>query len=351
MPDLKLLNIDRVPAQGVKELLDNNVIGTPGKSMMYQHLQAAEKYTIITQPFFVSLVRRSKVIATCCFCKREASNRGVVGESYYVRYFTFHPSLRKLGDKYIERPQEDGVLRREIRSLLSGADFEAKAPHFFYAYIDGGNVRSEAFVKSFGFEKVGSFVSLVFSRFNPRLSKNIKKLSPDEWGDFKPMLLRFYSDHVLVTDENLFYKENYFVVREQGEIVAGIQANPENWRVHDMPGKAGKVMINVFPKVRLLSKIFHPNYRFVTIEGVYYRPGHEKKLATLLTHALAANGVYSAVICIDPTSRLYPVMQSLGLGLVSKLRKPKRVDVVVKSNGVDLATMKGPVYVSAFDVS
>ncbi|MEQ9097796.1 MAG: hypothetical protein RIF36_13280 [Imperialibacter sp.] len=351
MPDLKLLNVDRVPTQGVKELLDNNIIGTPGKSMVYQHLQAEDKYMSIPQPFFVSLVRRSKVIATCCFCKRETSNRGVVGESYYVRYFTFHPSLRKLGDKYIERPHEDGVLRREIRSLLSGADFEAKAAHFFYAYVDGGNVRSEAFVKGFGFEKVGSFVSLVFSRFNPRLSKTVEKLSPDEWDDFKPRLLKFYSDHALVTDENLFYEGNYFVIREQGEIVAGIQANPENWRVDDMPGKAGKVMMNVFPKVRLLSKIFHPNYRFVTVEGVYYKSGHEKKLAQLLAHALAVNGVYSAVNCVDPTSRLYPVMQSLGLGLVSKLRKPKLVDVMVKSNGVDVADLNGPVYVSAVDVS
>jgi hypothetical protein len=305
----------------------------------------------IPQPFFVSLVRKSKVIATCCFCKRETNNLGVAGESYYVRYFTFHPSLRKLGDKYIERPQEDGVLRREIHSLLSGQHLEAGSAHFFYAYVDGGNIRSEAFVKSFGFEKVGSFVSLVFSRFNARLSKTVEKLSQEEWDDFKPQLRKFYSDHIMFTDENLFYKGNYFVLREKGEIVAGMQANPEHWRVHDMPGKGGKVLMKLFPRLKFLSKIFHPDYRFASIEGLYYKEGHEQRLTVLLEHVLAVNRVYSAVICVDPTSRLYPVMQSLRLGLVSKLRKPKPVDVMMKSNGADLSGLKGPVYVSAFDVS
>ncbi len=347
----RLLKIEQAPSEGVRSLLDNNLIGTPGKSMVYQHGQAAEKYQAIPDPYFVSLVRKTKVLATCCFCRRSINDQGIRVEAFYVRYFSFHPSIRRMGEKARLKEQSDGELRQEIQQLLSGEYFDTAGPHFYYAYIDGGNVRSEAFVRSFGFEKIGSFVSLVFSRFYPRQSQHVQRMTPEEWEAFKSVLLHFYKDHTLVTDENLFYQHNYFVIREKGEVVAALQANPERWMVHDMPGPAGKVMMKVFPRFKFLSKIFHPNYRFATIEGIYYKPGHEQKLVKLLEHALHTHAVYSAVICLDPTSRIYRVVQSLGLGLVSKLRHPKAVDVMVMSQGLAFSGKEGPVYVSAVDVS
>jgi hypothetical protein len=351
MASIQLLTIARDPDRGVLELLTNNVIGTPGSSMVYQHLLAAEKCLAIPQPYFVSLVRKSKALGTCCFCQRSVSNGPESIEGYYVRYFTFHQSLRKLGDKFIDRPKEDGVLRREIQELLTGSQFQAAPEHLYYAYIDKGNTRSEAFVKSFGFEKVGSFVSLVFSRFRPRLSVKVQQLSPEEWLAFKPELLAFYQDHMLVSDENLFYKQQYFVVREGGEIVAGLQATAEKWRVFDMPGWAGKVMMKAFPRSRVLSKIFHPDYQFAAVEGIYFKPGYEKMLGALLEHVLAFHGVYSVVLCLDPTSKIYTAVGKLKQGFVSKIRKPKEVNVVAKGNGLESGDWKKPVYVSGFDVT
>lgn len=351
MDGLKLLRVEQVPDQGIKALLNNNVVGTPRRSMVYQHGRAEDKYMSIPSPFFVSLVRKSKVIATCCFCKREVWSQGEKHAAYYVRYFTFHSSLRKLGDKYIDRPNDDGVLRREIRELLTGRHFGGSGPNYFYAYVDSGNTRSEKFVAGFGFQQVGSFASLIFSRFNPQIARRAERLTREERTAFKTRLLAFYSDHALVTDENLFTGGNYYVIKEEGQIVAGLQGHAEQWRVSHMPGRSGWLMMNVFPRVGLLRKIFNPDYRFAAIEGIYYLPGYEHHLTALLEHVMAVNKVYSAVICLDPASKVHAVVRSLRLGLVGKLRGEKHVSVMAKANDADLSDLTGPLYISVADVT
>lgn len=347
-----ILRIDEHPSEGVKALLDNNVIGTPGRSMVYQHGRAAEKYGAIPRPFFVSLVRKKRVLGTCCFCERKLLNGGNEETAYYARYFTFHPAMRKLGDIFLDRKGSGGALRKEVEKVVTGGLFPGGAKdNFFYAYVDQGNERSRRFTESFGFRKIGSFTSLVFSRFYPSTSARVVRLSPEQWKAFKPELLNFYGDHRMVTDENLYFGGNYFAVIANGRVVAGLQANPERWKVHDMPGVAGRLMMKVFPRIGLLSKLFNPDYRFVAVEGVYFQPGYAQELETLLQHVLALNGVNSAVICLDPSSKVYRQVKKLRLGLVSRLRKEKAVDVIARANGIDISRQPGPLYISAVDVT
>lgn len=346
-----LLHIETTPSQGVRKLLDNNVLGSPGKSMVYRQLKTREKYVHLLQPFFVSLVRNTRVLATCCFCKRDFSAFGRQKEGYYVRYFSFHDSFRKSGYRFLDKPEKAGVLRSEIAGLLSGERFGAESNNFFYAYLDGDNIRSKKLTESFGFKKIAHFSSLVFSRLYPKQHLQVKKLTHEEWLDFYPALLKFYADHNLFTAENLFYEGNYYVFVQDGEIVAGMQANPEHWRVHDMPGLSGKILMKLFPAFSSLSKIFHPDFRFLSIEGIYYQEGQSHFLQDMLSHLLATHGLYSAILCLDPTSKEYEAVHALDMGLVSKIRKPKLMEVIVKQNGNSEASITGPVYISTFDVT
>ena len=344
---LQTLLIERKPGAGVKQLLRDNIIGTPGKSMVYQHLKTGEKLRHIPHPYFVSLVRNKKVLATCCFCRREANGRTL----FYARYFSFHSALRKRGDKQPGRAGSSSLVREEIHQLLSGRYFDASSNSIFYAYIDSDNERSGRLTAEFGFLRVGSFASLVFSRWRPKASPHVHRLSEGEWKAFKPELMRFYSDHTFFTTENLFYKGNYFVLRENGEIVAGIQANPEEWKVYEMPGFSGKILIKVLPRFKLMKRIFSLHYHFVSIEGIYFRKGYESKLEPLMNHVLKAFGVHSAVLCLDVSSAICRAIKKLDLGLMSRLRKEKLMDIVVKENGGQHIDPAKPAYVSCFDVT
>ena len=69
--NFKFLRIVRSPTEEVLEILNNNVIGTPGHGMLYQHLRVGDKITRIAAPYFVNLISGTKTIGTCCFCRRE----------------------------------------------------------------------------------------------------------------------------------------------------------------------------------------------------------------------------------------------------------------------------------------
>lgn len=315
--------------------------------MVYQHLKTGEKLRHIPHPYFVSLVRNKKALATCCFCRRESDGHTM----FYARYFSFHEGLRKRRDKQLGRAGRNSLVREEIHQLLSGMYFGASEDNIFYAYLDSNNERSRRLTEEFGFRRVRSFASLVFSRWRPKASPHVHRLSEGEWMVFKTELLRFYSDHTFVTTENLFYRGNYFALRENGEIVAGIQANPEEWKIYEMPGFSGKVLMNIFPRFKFLKRIFSAHYHFVSIEGIYFRKGYESKLEPLINHVLNAFGVHSAVLCLDVSSAIYHEINKLDLGLMSRLRKEKLMDIVIKENGGQYIDLAKPAYISCFDVT
>ncbi len=344
---LQTLLVEREPSAGVTNLLLNNTIGTPGNSMVYRHCKTQVKLQHLPEPYFVSLRKKEAVLATCCFCKREEKGTTL----FYVRYFSFDEKFRKRGGQYLESPEKNSVIRNDIHQLLSGSYFGQTSPgNIFYAYLDPQNERSRRLTEEFGFRRVGSFASMVFSRLSPRSVASAGALSANEWAAFKEELTAFYRSHRFFTLENLFYQGNYFVLKEHGEIVAGLQANPEEWRVLEMPGIGGKLLMNVFPRFKPLQKIFSPQYRFLSLEGIYYKSGKERALEKLFEHVLHHFGVYSAVICLDTTSPVYRFAKKLDFGLMGMLKKEKLMDVVVKENGPVISTT-GPFYISCFDVT
>ncbi len=65
--EFKYLSISNKVTPEIFSLLDNNIIGTPGVSMVYEHLNVWEKVTKIQEPHFVNLVRKQNILGTCCF--------------------------------------------------------------------------------------------------------------------------------------------------------------------------------------------------------------------------------------------------------------------------------------------
>jgi hypothetical protein len=117
--NFRFLRISRASDHFLLDLLENNIIGTPGSSMLYQHLGVSNKIRNIANPFFVCLMKASRAIATCCFCKRTPVNSKIENVSFYIRYFSFKDIYRR---KHNAPKRKSGIsgLRNDINALLRG---------------------------------------------------------------------------------------------------------------------------------------------------------------------------------------------------------------------------------------
>jgi len=352
----RYLTIIRSPTAQLLEILNDNIIGTPGQGMRYQHLGMNEKINQIEDPYFVNLVRAGKIAGTCCFCSRDTLNNGQNIHAFYVRYFSFIDSFRRKSIKEKATSGNSG-LRKEIESLLSGEGLNVNPGEkfFHYAYVDPRNERSALLCEEFGFEPVRQYASIIFSRLNPKLNRKDRIVEATSAESVQELLKNFYHGFNTLSFENLSTKKYYFMEDEKGQIVAGVHANPDQWKIHSLPGFIGNTMLLVFTKIPILNRLLHEKFRFLTFEGIYLVTGNEKYLERLFETLLAKYNVNSAICIVDTGSKLYTTIKSLRLGLMNKLNKEVLGNVIcrfVNFSQESKNTFKtNPVYISGIDAT
>ena len=156
--------------------------------------------------------------------------------------------------------------------------------------------------------------------------------------------------------ENLFRTRAYYTIKDQqGQIVGGAQVNPDLWKIISLPGITGKIILNTFTHLPYLNRLFNKKYQFITIEGIYYKPGTEQYLEILFESLLSMYRVNSAIIPVDADSTLYKTLKSIKLGWVDKLNKEVRGNIICKFIGFTEQEKKqfreNPAYISGIDVT
>lgn len=322
--------------------------------MLYQHMGVQEKIQKLENPYFANLKRSDKIVGTCCFCKRTTVNRSLSLPSLYVRYFSFKDLFRAKSTKEKARSKRTG-LREEIHSLLSGGELGMTETEkfFFYAYVDPRNERSAVLCNEFGFEKVRQCTTVLFNRINPAIHGKIVEVPFDE--SVKSLLQDFYRNFNMLTFENFSGRKYYFIQDENGKNVAGVQASFGHWRVHSLPGSLGKLALNLFSHIPFVNKLLSKDFRFLVLEGFYCTPGNEEYLEPLVESLLVKFHVNSALSFVDPASSLYDTLTSLNLGVLSKLNKEVRGDVIcrfINFSQEEKENFKNhPAYISGFDAT
>jgi hypothetical protein len=141
---------------------------------------------------------------------------------------------------------------------------------------------------------------------------------------------------------------------ENGQLVAGVHANPDQWRIYSLPGFTNN-LLKIFTRLPILNKLFNKEFQFITFEGIYLVPGNEKYLERLFESLLAKYKVNSAICIVDPGSNLYTTLKSLRLGLMSKLNKEVRGNVICRFVNFSLEEKNifksNPVYISGIDAT
>lgn len=344
-----ILKIESKPSPQLIELLEANAIGTPGKSMVYKHHNVRSKVDTVSNPLFANLSIRNRLYGTICFSKRYVHNLAQEHQAFYLRYFTFRESFRTINPKNHAR-QKPSKIREDVVRLMDGKGLDFQGDLILYAYVDADNIRSKRLIDEFGFQKLSNFQVIPFSRIFPKKSKLVEVAQESSYAGIRAKLVASYKNELFVSFESLFNRGNYFIIKDEGKMVCGVQSIPDQWDVLEMPGAMGKILMNIIPKIPLLNRLFNPIYKFVFLESIFCEEGYEHLLAPLFESVLKHYKVNSGILCLDQKSDVYAKVKKNNMGLTYKMQGEKQIDVVVKTSDNKLMNSHAPVSVSGFDV-
>ena len=322
-----------------------NRISWGSDGAVYEHKNTAEDFNFITNPYLVYITEEEKIMGTAVFCNPQVTVAGKTYNYYYTRYFASSPEIRGRGV----------IKSLAIRVMSSIRDGEREKT-IFVGFVERGNKSSFKVSESAGYHTIGTIKTTGFSRFFPKKSVHIQPVnSADEKREVLALLKDQYRQHALVQFDYLFMHNNYYVIRENNEIVAGCQFHKAHWVINKMPGFMGKIILNIVPRIPLLNKLFNPKkFLFLAFEGIYFKPGKEKQLQELFEGLLAQEKLKSALFWMGEKCPWRQELTRYGrLGLINKFVKDSDVYIMASyqhmtPEEID-ATENSPLYASGFD--
>jgi RimJ/RimL family protein N-acetyltransferase len=331
--------LELLPNNDAIKLLKKSIYGTNGPK--YIHTGQEVKIMNLKNALFFRLIKDENTIGFYCLCKRRISSNQGTYDGFYGRYLVVDSAFQ--GKKY-------GNLLKKV--AVEYVETNEEKPLAFYSYIEENNVKSLNISKREGFTSIATLKTTLFTRISLKVNERLEQIKSEEVDNFKLILQQYFSNYSLLNLENINYQNNYFVIRNQGEIVAGLQANPVEWKIVEMEGFSGKVLMNVLPHLPIIKKIFNPNaYQFLAVEGVYLKAGFEHELYPLIEGVLNHFSIYSALFQLDSNDSMIEIFNKNGnLGILNSIKKDITTHVMVKTHGI--STIKNDdeiIYVSSFD--
>jgi RimJ/RimL family protein N-acetyltransferase len=325
------------------DLLQRTVYGKHGPR--YRQTGQEVKVHHLTNPYFFDLYADEQLVGTYCLSGRQVQLPAGLTQSFYGRYFSIDPLFNGKGYGSLLKSRAIQYLEKRMHP-----------PFLFYSYVEESNERSMRISKKDGYQSLAVLDAILFSRLYPKADARVSRLSENELSIIQSLLASTYQDYTLVQFDQVYYLQNYFVLKEKGEVIAGIQANPIRWQIVDMPGLSGQFVVRLLPHLPLLRRLFNPHdHRFAVLEAAYVQPGREDALFSLMESVLAHFGLTSALWVQDVNSPFYPMVTSGKLGLLNAMQKSIRTHVMVKPIGLKENQIKlhpqQPIYVSGFDLS
>mgnify|MGYP001560598029 CR=1 FL=1 len=317
---------------------------------------------------FVSLYKQNRITGTVGACFRMSGEGALLYPSTYIRYLAFLSTYQtsvnwRKREKAVIKPESDFSFKQRTLEIFSKPhilelpDVFEEDKHIMYAFLESMNERSKNLVNQAGYEYIRSFLTVAFSRFSPKVDTRVSKLSDPEKPGMKELLVDFYKDYSLFTPENAFYGDRYYVLREGGEIIAGVCTIPSAYKVYDIPGIWGWVMMKMLPGIPYLRRLFRPGeFRYLVFDAIYCKKGREKVLANLFESACAVEGFNTGLTWIDDRSYLFDKMRtSVKMGALNRMLNAKPGLVYTKFINMTQEDKDrfydAPAYISGFDFS
>ncbi|MEX1001046.1 MAG: hypothetical protein WDZ35_02940 [Crocinitomicaceae bacterium] len=349
----RLVKRSRQAPESVIELLNNTLIGTNGS--LYQLLDTSTKIHLLHQPHFIYFERNNRCIANLTICERTVQLNGNEFHSLYLRYFAFD----KIFQGGSKSSKGHSSFHHYFQQLFKSSNFNPLAPKteksIYWAFIDPENLRSFAMNEKLGFQTVGAFTTTAFSRVKPSPSSRLERIQESDIPAARELIRNFYRDFNFYSEIHLFESSHFFVLKNKGEIIAGIQANPVRFHIKSLAGWGGKLLVKALPYLPRIKRLIQPKeQRFLATEGLFWKEGYEQQVEELLNGVLAETEHHLLLIWTDDQNKMLEKLP-VKWGLIQRVKKDNPIHIVAKFNGfqpqeIDQIIHKKK-YLSGFDMS
>lgn len=338
-------------------LLKNTVLGTPGK-LRYKPADIIRNMQQIDNIEFIQIKKGPRVLGTTGVITRPTNT----ARCLYVRYLSVESPgkeqpARKTKKRQVRKSRLKQLIGEQLTNYFEQPFHEKEQPGCFYAYVETGNHQSRNLCETFGFSTSRIVNTVLFSRFSPKPSNNVRQVKPDNTDVFKHKLTEFYSNHSFFFDDRLTSFGRLYTLYEGEKPVAGARANKVVWNIVEIPGLSGFIMKRVFPYIPFLRRIFHPdNLQFLALDCLWHEPGNEHRVSELLEHICAVNNTHLGMYWGDRQTALTAYLKKdVKPGLMSKIAGTFSAYLMVRpinmSNAETAQMLSKPVYVSAVDMT
>jgi len=362
------VEVESVPNVELLDHMHGTVMGQPG-GFQYQHTNLEDRLMSPGENYYMYLRKSGKMMGSAGFCGKAADTNGVKHDSWLIRYFSIKAPMRSVPKKRKEKAElkdenkRSTVLGRFIQpvfaepSQLRTGEQNAEAPSIIYAMIEQKNLRSMNFSAQMGLETVGEMASFSFSRLSPKKSKRVERLPATEQEEMLSILKEFYKEYTLFFTDPIFKNNDYYVIRDKGRVVAGIQIYPVTWKIVDSGSKTANWLIRVLVHLPWVRKRITPEQLdLLAFDGIFCEPGYEQALYELMEGVLALSGRSLAMVMADTSSKLYSIFEKeKKLGLLHKIFGTFMADIRVRFINLPEETrqyfLDHPTYIPTYDNS
>jgi hypothetical protein len=354
--------------EGILDILNHAVQGSEGGlRFSLQNIEARIR-AYGSQIRFVSLYKKNKITGTVGACFRISGHGALQVPSTYIRYLAFQSvyqadiNWRKKEVPVYRHETDDSFKQKTLEifskpHILELPEVFENQKHVMYAFVESMNERSRNLVSQAGYDYIRSFLTVAFSRFSPKYDSRVSKLEENGKSGMEELLKSYYRNYSFFSTENAFYGDRYYILKEGSEIVAGVCAIPTSYKVYDVPGVWGWVMMKVLPGLPYFKRLFRPGeFRYLVFDAIYCKPGREELLAPLFESACAAEGFHTGLTWQDDRSLLFDKLRTeVRMGVLNRILNAKPGLVFTKfinfSEEEKEVFYDSPAYISGFDFS
>jgi hypothetical protein len=365
--DLKV-EVETTPNQELMDHMHSTVLGTPG-GFRYRHLDLEDRLRAPGENYFMYLRKNGKMLGSVGFVGRHTRSGGQDHDGWMIRYFSIKapmratPTKRKDASEIKAENKRSSVLGRFIQPVfahpgqLRGDGQNPEAPSLIYALIETKNLRSMNFSSQMGLETVSQVANFSFSRMQPRTSERLEVLPAAHHEEMRRLLREFYGGYELYFEGPLFQNDAYFVIRQEGEVVAGVQTWDVRWGIEDFGGALANRVVGLLSSLPYVNKrLNREEQHLLAFDQLYCKPGFEGVLYELLEGVLARKGVYLGLLMMDRQSGLYQVFQQGGkLGVLHRILGEFNAELRIRFNhfpeDIVQKFKENPIFIPTYDNS
>ena len=360
------LKLEQKANEDVRALLNQTILGTPG-GIQYKLSNIDDKIDTLEDTQFLCLNLRGRTIGTLALSRRifEHDNFHPLATDY-IRYLSIKGLMRD-ESKHKSKKQKPTQKNNKTKALVAsffedsskikGDSIPSSSDYIMYAFVDSHNERSANLVENNGFKPYRKFKTITYNNFSCKNQTHVKRLEDSVFKEqVKQYLYKEYSEHSLYHPNLINLREDYWILEENGQLIAGIKVRPTSWKIINLPRIYGKFLLNYLPRISFFKRHLNPkDFRFLACEGIIVRDGHEQKLTKLLEGVCYEYKTSIAMFWFDTKS---PLLQRLSkirkMGILKKVLNFKPASLYIRAENISSKTeqllQERPTYISAYDI-